>query len=259
MKYYVIADVHGYYTQMIQSLKEAGFFDEEKPCKLVLCGDLLDRGAEANEVVDFMLDLLEKDKLIYILGNHEDLLIQCLQEIARGDIFEIASGMSTHYSNKTWDTLLQIAKMNSSEACANPDELIRRVMQSPLYTRLLPTCIDYYETENYIFTHGWIPCKRGVYGYGYKYDPDWRNAESSEWRDARWLNGMELACKHHVTEPNKTVICGHWHTSYGHSCIECKCREWGADADFSPFRAEGIWAIDGSVANSGKLNCIVVE
>lgn len=44
MKYYVIADVHGFYTETVAALEEAGFFAETEPCKLIVCGDMLDRG-----------------------------------------------------------------------------------------------------------------------------------------------------------------------------------------------------------------------
>ena len=261
MKYYVVSDVHGYYTQLKKALKDAGFFDEKEPRILIVCGDLLDRGPEAKKLIEFMLQLMEEGRLIYILGNHEELLVQCLQEIARGGVYEIASGMSHHCRNKTWDSLLQISEMSEIEAYNNPDELVRRVMQSPFYNKLLSICVDYYETPNYIFTHGWIPCfTEGFRPYvKYKYNPDWRCADVQEWRSARWFNGMELACKHHITEPNKTIVCGHWHTSYGHSYIKHTCSEWGKDADFSPFSAEGILAIDASTPNSLLVNCVVVD
>ena len=76
MKYYVVSDIHGYYTYLEQALKNAGFFDEKEPCKLIVCGDLLDRGPEAKALVDFMIRLLEEDKLVYILGNHEDYFVR---------------------------------------------------------------------------------------------------------------------------------------------------------------------------------------
>ena len=62
-----------------------------------------------------------------------------------------------------------------------------------------------------------------------------------------------------LIEPAKTVICGHYHASYGHSVINDTCSEYGADADFSPFYADGIIAIDACAAASGKINCVVVE
>jgi hypothetical protein len=70
---------------------------------------------------------------------------------------------------------------------------------------------------------------------------------------------MELACKYSIIEPNKTIVCGHWHTSYGHSFIDHSCSEWGKDADFSPFSAEGILAIDASTPDSLTVNCVVIE
>lgn len=261
MKYYIVSDIHGYYTHLKNALAEVGFFEENKPCKLVVCGDLLDRGAEVIPLIEFMLQLAEQDKLIYVLGNHEELLVQCLQYIAAGGVYDVASGMSYHYRNKTWDTILQISGMNESEACNNSDELIRRVMCSPFYDTLLPSCVDYYETSHYIFTHGYIPCfKEGeIPNVKYSYNPEWRNADISEWHDARWFNGMDIACNHRVTEPNKTIVCGHWHVSYGHSQIEHSGSEWGENANFSPFRAEGILAIDACTTRSARVNCIVIE
>ena len=105
-------------------------------------------------MVAFLLELLEKDQLIYILGNHEDLLVQCLQEIARGKAYDIASGLSHHYRNKTWDTLLQLSQMSESDAYHYPEELIQRIRKSDFYQKLLPRAVNYYETPNYIFTHG---------------------------------------------------------------------------------------------------------
>ena len=261
MKFYVVSDVHGYYNQMKKALKDAGYFDEKKPCKLIVCGDLLDRGKEAKQMVEFMLRQLEDNRLIYIRGNHEELFVRCLQEIAGGGVHEIASGMSYHYTNGTWGSLLQLSNMSDVEAHSNSDELVRRVMKSSFYKRLLAECVDYYETENYIFTHGWIPCHTQGYkpNTSYKFNSGWRNAGATEWSRARWYNGMELACKHHITVPNKTIVCGHWHTSYGHSVIEKRGKEFDKNADFSPFEAKGILAIDGCTAYSGIVNCVVIE
>lgn len=71
MKYYVVADVHGFFTELKAALSEKGFFEDKEPHKLIICGDLLDRGNEALEVQSFVLDLLQKDEIILIRGNHE--------------------------------------------------------------------------------------------------------------------------------------------------------------------------------------------
>jgi len=261
VRYYVVSDVHGYYTILRDTLESVGFFNDIEPHKLILCGDLLDRGQEANRITDFMAELMKQNMLIYILGNHEELLVECLYDIKDGGVHEIAGGMSHHYYNKTWDSLLQIAEMDEKDACSYPMTLVKRVVGSRLFEEVLPHAIDYYETKNYIFTHGWIPCftEGAKPNLRFSYNPDWRNADNDSWVRARWYNGMIAACKYEATEPDKTIVCGHFNSSYGHSRIHCKCTEWGRDADFSPFYDKGIIAIDASVANTGKINCIIIE
>ena len=60
MKYYVVADVHGFFSELKLALTEKGFFNDKEPHKLIMCGDLLDRGTEALEVQSFILDLMKK-------------------------------------------------------------------------------------------------------------------------------------------------------------------------------------------------------
>ncbi len=114
--------------------------------------------------------------------------------------------------------------------------------------------LDYYESEHYIFTHGWIPC---VYERGeYSYYSDWRNAPEDEWDKTRWSNGMDASV---TCMEEKTIVCGHWHASYGHAKFEHKGTEFGPDADFSPYYGSRIIAMDACTAVSGKVNVIVLE
>jgi len=191
--------------------------------------------------------LTHEDKIILIRGNHEDLMQDMINRNynTSGDLY-----------NGTADTIVDLY----------PQWLVtefdlKKIAKETGLQKVLDLCVDYFETEHYIFVHGWIPCfTEGFRPYvKYKFNPDWRNAEVHEWRSARWFNGMELACKHRITEANKTIVCGHWHTSYGHSFIDRSCSEWGKDADFSPFSAEGILAIDASTPNSLTVNCVVIE
>lgn len=54
--------VHGYFTKLKTALAEQGFFEDTEPHKLVICGDLYDRGTEALRLQEFILDLLSKDQ-----------------------------------------------------------------------------------------------------------------------------------------------------------------------------------------------------
>ena len=162
---YVVSDIHSCHGALMRALDEAGFFADESG-KLLLLGDALDRGDDPLGVIDLLLQLQDKGRLIYVKGNHEELFLNCLELMSTGGIKNSAALLSHHYKNGTVDTLLAIAGMTEEEAFAYPNELARRVMDSPYYKRLLPTAIDYYETSEFVFCHGWVPCftVEGEYG-----------------------------------------------------------------------------------------------
>ena len=259
MKYYVVADTHGFYTQMRAALKEAGFFEEKEPYKLVVCGDMMDRGKEARQMQAFMVNLLHKDQLIFVRGNHEDLLEAMMYDIACGRIVN-----DVHFRNGTWSTAEQLSGMKHELALRYPEEMVRAVRKTPFYTELLPAAVDYFETPQYVFVHGWIPCYRGVPENladdgRLQCRRDWREASAQEWKKARWYNGMECACVSRYGIPDKTIVCGHWHTSYGHAVLDGVGSEFDRNAVFTPYYAEGIIALDACTAHSGFVNCIVLE
>ena len=261
MKYFVVSDVHSYYSILKRTLDEKGFSIDGDNA-LVLLGDAFDRGEETRETAEFLLSLYDREKLIYVLGNHEELLVQCLYQLAIGhDPRDIA--LSYHERNGTWKSLLALAEMTESEAIANPRALVEAVRETRVYRELLASCVDYFETDRFVFTHGFIPCTEiGVAPYvSYAYNPDWREASPEEWKRARWHNGVALAVEQYIREPHKTIVCGHWHTSEFHSKYEQKGSQWGEDADFSPFysTSAGIIGIDACTAFSKTMNCLVYD
>lgn len=256
MKYYVVTDVHGFCSILKKSLQKQGFFSVEGPKKLVIGGDLFDRGKEAVELQKFILELMERDEVILVKGNHEKLLVDMLNFWHRETYLQVH-----HHSNGTVDTVLQLTNSKLSDLYNNPSAVYHKMKETAFMQKILPTMVDYFETKNYIFVHGWIPCYtlgEGRHVEKFFYNEDWRNASKEEWDMCRWYNGMEAA-RQGVIEPNKTIVCGHWHTSYGHAKIEGKGSEFGKDADFSPYKAKGIIAIDGCTVLSGKVNVVVLE
>ena len=249
MRYYVTSDVHGFYTPLQEILERGGFFRDTKPHKLVVAGDLFDRGGEAVALQDFILGLMERDEVILIRGNHEDLFAELVTT-------DHGLSYSYHLSNGTYDTAIQLTGYSRRKAILNPLDFARAARETPYYKTILPAMIDYYETKNFIITHGWIPCVPDGTG-GLAYIGDWREASKQGWQQARWINGMDAVRT--AYEDNKTVVCGHWHTSYGHSRYEGKGSEFEADADFSPYMAPGIIALDACTAHSGIVNCIIID
>ena len=259
MKYYVVADPHGYYTYLEQTLRVKGFFEDKEPHKLIICGDLFDRGGEAKKMQEFVLDLLRKDQIILIRGNHEDLAIEFVKNAWRYIQWGLKS--SHHYSNGTVDTFCQLIDMNLYDMAIFPSKAVDLMENTPYIKNIIPSMVDYYETPNYIFVHGWIPCKASGFGgqvSNFEYDKKWRKASPKEFELARWYNGM-LAVSQGVIEPNKTIVCGHWHCSYGHSKLEHKGCEFGENADFSPYIGKGIIALDACTIESRKINCIIIN
>lgn len=76
MSIFVISDIHGMYKQFEQLLTYWNPKD-----KLILLGDLVDRGPQSFEVVKKVMSLKEAygDQIIFCKGNHEDLLLEYIR------------------------------------------------------------------------------------------------------------------------------------------------------------------------------------
>lgn len=248
MKYYVTADVHGFYTQFHKALDEAGYFTDPEPHKLLILGDLFDRGKEAAEMQRFILRLMERDAVILVRGNHEDLF---------EELVTVNWGLPLrhHVSNGTYSTALQLTGYDAATARSRHHAFAAAARETPFYQRIIPATVDWFETEHYVFVHGWIPSFQSWNG-ACRYDPDWRQAGSESWKEARWINGMDAA---QGSREDKTILCGHWHCSYGHAVYEHRGSEFGPDADFSPYYGPGVIALDACTAHSERVNVIVIR
>ena len=239
-KYFCFADVHSHYKELISSLESAGFDKNNNDHIIVSCGDLLDRGNESLECLRFV-NSLPKSRKILIRGNHEDLLEACI------DRHEF---LTCDLHNGTLKTVFNLCDKDESEFWFNDNyKVVFNLVKSckPLY-KYLNSTIDYAEIGNYIFVHGWIPSTN-------KHDQNWK---AGDWIRARWANGMEM-WRNKCNVDGKTIVCGHWHTSWGNCTLHNKGSEWGQDACFEPFVDNGIIALDGCVAYSKHVNVVVLE
>lgn len=255
MKLFVCSDLHSFFTPFKKALDVKGFEENNPEHLLIVCGDIWDRGDESIEMYNFLNNLTN---VVLIRGNHEDLLVEMLNR-GYGERHDISNG--------TVNTVVSLVDYtgkktnNTKECCAAVKELV---------TPFIDKMVNYFETKNYIFVHGWIPCEkwtgRGKPWYQqkktYEYNPDWRNCNDVEWEYARWTNGMR-AWYNKVVEPDKTIVCGHWHCSYGHALMSMSTDNWltefGEDAIWEPFEADGIIALDRCTAHTGEVNIVVLE
>lgn len=243
-KYFCIADAHSFYNEMMRALNEAGY-DKNNPDHIfVSCGDLFDRGPQSREMLEFV-NSIPSERKILIMGNHEILMRQM-----------IWGGMYPRMIDKmngTWQTARDITGADSAE-------VLEKMRKNDDWFKYYNECKYYSEIGDFIITHGWLPC---VHKPGGKVilDSHWREYDcySEEWEKATWLNGMK--CWYDDARPEgKTVICGHWNTSWGHSVIRHACvYQYDHDAIHEPFIDDGIVALDACTVVSHKVNCFVFE
>lgn len=263
MRYYVVSDTHSFYGATLNAIGMAGFFTDSEPHKLILCGDMMDRGDGSVQMEELMEDLLDEGRLIFIKGNHEELMEDMVEDFEKYRE-AIAWGYSHHVSNGTWKTALALTGMTETEALLHPDDFKEQMRDTVFYSKLIPASVDYFETKNHVFVHGWIPFRDltapGIYSHeDYAPMTDFREAPEEAWSKARWVNGMEMWHDYDIRVPSKQVVCGHWHASYGHSRFDRRGPEFGPGADFTPFERPDILAIDACTAASGDVNCVVIE
>ena len=251
-KFFVTSDVHSFFDELMTALTENGFEIDNPDHILCVCGDLFDRGPKTRELFEFVKKLQAQDRLVYVTGNHESLLFDCMSEIYRGQIPSLH-----HRSNGTISTICQFCGENEW-IMYDPTwrNKICEIMQ-PVLDFISDNCVDYAEIGDYILVHGYLPCYQGL--------DDFRDGTDDDWERARWNNGIEMWRNPNNRIEGKTIVVGHWNCSYGWSHIDQKYKEFPSPShrhfqySFQPWIKEGIIALDACCAYSHKLNCIVIE
>lgn len=248
MKIFAVSDIHSFFTPLKRALDEKGFEPNNPEHMLVCCGDCFDRGGESREVLDFLSNLTN---VVLVKGNHE-----VLMEL----VWERGYCKSHDMSNGTLRTIEDLCIADANGELHDAVKLSKDKLK-PFFSKM----VDYFETKNYVFVHGWIPLKYDLtkkfaeYGEPTLFDENWREGD---WDMARWFNGIKKAWSGLVV-PGKTTVCGHWHCSYGHMLKSIKTGKWlsefDEDAVWEPYVAEGIIAIDRCTAHTGEVNVVVLE
>lgn len=221
---------------------------------LVSLGDVFDRGRQPYQVYRYLKKLKQNNKAILIKGNHEDLM---LEAISRGYF------LYRDNVNGTIKTACDLVKLINPALEVTEEDICKCLSESDIVD-FLDDMIDYYETNNYIFTHGFIPV---IKQYNYKiYMNDWRNFPE-EFKMARWENGLENSIKFNIKEKGKTIVVGHIHASYGNvrkqykelDEYEYKYLESENLDYYKPYFGDGVIGLDACTVRSGFINCLVIE
>ncbi len=237
-KLFVISDIHGFYTEMKSALDEAGFRENDEEHLLICCGDYFDRGKENLRVLEYLEKVNNK---VLIRGNHEDVILPMLESGRFHPKIFISKASETF-------------KEMFGEGCLDEEkETVDFSSDLPLKERLIShinSCRDYFETENYIFTHGWLPFEekngrlfilkdlsRATY-------EKWHLARKTKWTEAYFTSDR----------PSKTLVCGHYPTFYANKVDSLRKSD-----DCSVYYGKGLIAVDAGTDSSGKFNLLVLE
>lgn len=253
MRYFVISDIHDHYDEMILALNNAGFDYNDNNHKIILLGDAFDRGEKTVEVFLFVKSMIEKNKLIWVAGNHEFLILYRLRE----------KEFKRH--NDTYNTLLKLAQYSSKREILSDEEIFIECDKLKLEEFLKENLLPYYEIDEYVFAHGFIPNKNKTY------IANWREYAFDKWYTYTTKNGMRCAMIDGIKIPGKTLVCGHTRASFGNVRKNYDVVKWDDKSfnklqkykknieDFKPYYGDGVIGIDGCCTETSMINCLVIE
>ena len=216
-----IGDMHGHFTRLLSLIHKVNFDPSED--LLILLGDYIDRGEENMRCLRWAMEMSEKENVIALRGNHEQMMLYYyLLEGREGGIWLPNGGKYSKLELEAW-------------VKREPDALQRAlefIKQRPLYHRLFAN------GKEYIFCHAGL--KPGV------------ALEEQVEDDLLWIR-EEFYTDYHGTAE---VIVGHTPTPYfdisNSYLLHDKPNEY-----YPLFLKNHITIIDtGSFLPKGRISCI---
>ncbi|MED3792479.1 metallophosphoesterase family protein [Niallia alba] len=222
-KAFVVSDIHGQYDHFVELIQH---WDRETQ-KLLILGDMIDRGKNSLKVVQEAMKLkqLYGNQVIVLKGNHEDMLLNFLDEPGcdYGELFFRNGGNTTAWEFADDEHLM-------FKSYAERAELIKQRKDEINFIR---NTRDYYEFGDVLFVHAGIDT----------FISDWRKTETHKfyWNRGWW---------NHRNETGKTIVYGHTPTQLLHK---------DKSNDIWINEANKYINIDGGAVFGGQLNGIVID
>jgi serine/threonine protein phosphatase 1 len=187
-----IGDIHGCAAALravVQAIKPA------KGDTLIPLGDCIDRGPQSRQVIDELLALREECRLVPLLGNHEEMMLNFLDGRPQPDDWYEVGGAAT---------------LASYGPRRSVDEIL------PEHVDYLRTWADCFQTDTHFFVHA-------------SYEPQ-RPLHEQHWQTLRWHSLRDGVPESHVS--GKVAVVGHTSQKDGQIfdvghliCIDTYC--WG--------------------------------
>lgn len=175
----VVGDIHGGYRALLQILERANVTTEDT---LIFLGDYMDGWSESPEVLDFLIQLNQTHTCIFIKGNHDELVIDWLEE---------------RFENINESMWFKHGGKATVEAYANIDKVKKKE-----HIAFLKELKNYYlDSENRLFIHAGFT---NLHGVEYEYFPKLFYWDRTLWEMALVMD--ETLGKEDLMYPNRLKI-----------------------------------------------------
>lgn len=159
----VIGDVHGGLKAVMQVLERAKINENDT---LIFLGDYVDGWSESPQVLDFLIDLSKKQNCIFIKGNHDELLLDWLENNHK------------HLNEKMW---FKHGGKATVDAYLKVSDEVKQT-----HIRFLKSLQNYYlDTQNRLFVHAGFT---NLHGVDFEYFPKLLYWDRTLWEVALCLD-----------------------------------------------------------------------
>ena len=158
---WIISDIHGCFYTLQKLLKRVREYDPE--ANFVFVGDYADRGLNSSQVVDFLIKEQEKNGVICLRGNHDDVIDWMLNQESATSMQEMISSVPNLLTVGAWwlmngfaVTILSygVPLKPGSDYSVALDQFVKKVPDShKKFYRALPL---YWENETHFACHGFM-------------------------------------------------------------------------------------------------------
>lgn len=175
MSIFAIGDIHGEPEKLMKLIGSLHIKPEDE---LVFLGDYINRGDRSFDVIEYLIQLGEKYNCVFLLGNHEAMLINYMSGIFEKEfLFNGGKKAISSYAKHNWNISPSI------------DHQKRRLPKK--HRLFFDNLKKYYEVDDFIFVHAGI--KIGV------------PMEKQVTDDLIWSSGFVKS-----NYEGKTVVHGHY-------------------------------------------------
>lgn len=171
-----IGDIHGSDTALETMLAQLQPAADDT---VIVVGDVVDRGPDTRRCIDLLLELQTSCKLVFLQGNHEEMMLSALA----GN--EWATAWPVYGGRETLDSY-------GGSPGSIPESHLEFIRNG----------LDYFQTDNAIFVHANLQPGVGL-----------------EWQLPGWLRWNHLSGHEKPHPSGKTVVCGHTRLRSGKPAI----------------------------------------